>query len=97
MKAKKIKIVKNWWKLKTICNIQVFLGFNNFYQQFIQGFSRIIALLILILKVIRLLDKPAPLKKNSSTSQFLVKMIITSQLLKEITIIVKIIDLVIIE
>ena len=30
IKAKRIKVVKNWPKLKSICNIQVFLGFANF-------------------------------------------------------------------
>lgn len=31
MKDKKINIVKNWLKLKSICNIQIVLGFLNFY------------------------------------------------------------------
>ena len=31
MKAKKIKIVKNWFKFKSIYDIQVFLDFANFY------------------------------------------------------------------
>ena len=40
MEAKKIKVVKDWLKPKLVCNIQVFLGFANFYWQFIQGFSK---------------------------------------------------------
>lgn len=32
-------------------NIQVFLRFANFYQRFIQGFSKIVALLTSILKI----------------------------------------------
>ena len=35
IKIEKIKIVKNWFELKSVCNIQVFLGFANFYWQFI--------------------------------------------------------------
>ena len=31
IKVKKIKVVKDWPKLKSICDIQVFLGFANFY------------------------------------------------------------------
>ena len=51
MKAKKTKIVKNWPEPKSVQDIWVFLGFANFYQQFIQNFNRIIVLLTLILKV----------------------------------------------
>ena len=43
MEAKKIKVVKDWHEFKSVCNILVFLGFANFYWQFIQGFSRIAA------------------------------------------------------
>ena len=31
MKAKRIKIVKNWPELKLVHNNQIFLGFANFY------------------------------------------------------------------
>ena len=50
IKAKNIKAVKDWSEPKSVCNIQVFLGFINFYQQFIQRFSRIVSLPSLILK-----------------------------------------------
>ena len=46
----KIEAVKVWPEPKSIRDIQVFLGFANFYQRFIQGFSRIAALLISMLK-----------------------------------------------
>ena len=68
MKAKKIEVVKDWPKPKSVRNIQVFLGFANFYWRFIQGFSRIIALLTLMLKTAGLSGKPAPSKNNSSRS-----------------------------
>ena len=41
MKEERINAVKNWPEPKSICDIQIFLGFANFYQRFIQGFSRI--------------------------------------------------------
>ena len=41
MDDEKIKIVKNWPAPKFVRDIQVFLGFANFYQRFIQSFSKI--------------------------------------------------------
>ena len=35
MEAKRIEVVKKWPELKSVRDIQVFLGFANFYQQFI--------------------------------------------------------------
>ena len=35
MEAKKIEVVKDWTEPKSVCNIQVLLGFANFYWQFI--------------------------------------------------------------
>ena len=66
MEAKKIKIVKDWLKPKSVRNIQVFLDFANFYWQFIQGFSRIAALFTSMLKTTRSPDKPASSKTNGS-------------------------------
>ena len=40
----------NWLKPKSMRDIQVFLGFVNFYQHFIQGFSKIAKPFILMLK-----------------------------------------------
>ena len=50
MEAKQIEVVKKWPEPKSVQDIQVFLSFANFYQQFIQGFSRIAAPLTSILK-----------------------------------------------
>ena len=47
---KKIKAVKQWPEPQLVQDIQVFFGFANFYHQFIQGFSRIAALCISMLK-----------------------------------------------
>lgn len=35
IKTKGIKILKNWFKPKSICNIYIFSDFTNFYWQFI--------------------------------------------------------------
>ena len=40
-----IQAVKNWPKLKSLREIQVFLGFAKFYRRFIKAFSRLAALL----------------------------------------------------
>ena len=50
---KKIKAVKQWPEPQSIQNIQVLLGFANFYRRFIQGFCRIAAPLTSMLKTSR--------------------------------------------
>ena len=70
MEAKKIEVVKDWPEPKSVCNIQVFLGFANFYQRFIQGFSRIAALLTSMLKISGPPDKPATSRNNGSRPAF---------------------------
>ena len=68
MEAERIEVVKDWPKSKSVRNIQVFLGFANFYWRFIQGFSRIAAPLTSMLKITGSLDKPAPSKNDGSKS-----------------------------
>ncbi len=41
MEEERIQSVTNWPELKSLRDIQVFVGFANFYRRFIQGFSRI--------------------------------------------------------
>ncbi len=50
MEEKRIKPVRDWPELQSVRDIQVFLGFANFYQRFIQGFSRLAASLTSMLK-----------------------------------------------
>ena len=50
MEEENIEPIKAWPESKLIKNIQVFLRIANFYQRFIQGFSKISALLTSILK-----------------------------------------------
>ena len=50
IEEKRINVVKVWPEPKSVQNIQVFIRFANFYRRFIQGFSKITALLISILK-----------------------------------------------
>ena len=59
MEDEQIKAVKNWPELTSIRDIQVFIGFANFYQYFIQGFSKIAILLTSRLKITGL-SKSAP-------------------------------------
>ena len=61
-----MEVVKNWLEPKSICDIQVFLGFANFYRRFIQGFSRIAAPLTSMLKTIGSPDKPAPSRNDGN-------------------------------
>ena len=64
IEEERINAIKNWPEPKSILDIQVFLGFANFYCRFIQGFSRISAPLTSILRM-----SPAP------TTQRLINMI----------------------
>ena len=41
MEDERIEAVRNWPEPKLVRDIQVFLGFANFYRRFIQGFSKI--------------------------------------------------------
>ena len=43
--------IRDWFKSQLVRNIQVFLGFANLYQQFIQGFNRLATPLTSILKI----------------------------------------------
>ena len=56
MESEQIQVNQEWSKLKSIQDIQVFLGFANFYWQFIQGFSKIVTLLTSVLKITVLLQ-----------------------------------------
>ena len=49
----RIDAVRNWPEPKSIRDIQVFLGFANFYQYFIQGFSKKARALTLMLRTTR--------------------------------------------
>ena len=70
MEAKKIKVVKNWLESKSVYDIQIFLGFANFYWRFIQSFNRIATLLISMLKMIGSADKIAPSRNIDNRSAF---------------------------
>ena len=50
MEVKRIKTVRDWPEPQSVRDIQVFLGFANFYKRFIKNFSRIAAPLTLILQ-----------------------------------------------
>ena len=96
IEAEKIEIVKDWLKLKSVYNIQVFLGFANFYWQFIQSFNRIAIPLTSILKTTRSPNKPT-LNKNDSSKLASNKTTTVGQLLGETIITVRLMDLVLME
>ncbi len=50
MEEERIEAVKAWEQSKSVREIQVFIGFANFYRRFIKGFSKIAALLTSMLK-----------------------------------------------
>ena len=52
MEKKRIDTIKKWLKSKSIQDIQIFIGFTNFYWCFIKGISRIVASLTAMLKTI---------------------------------------------
>ncbi len=45
MEDERIEAVQDWPEPQSVRDIQVFLGFTNFYRRFIRNFSRIAALL----------------------------------------------------
>ena len=45
MDKEKVKAIKNWPEPRKLKEVQAFLGFANFYQRFIQGYSQICTLL----------------------------------------------------
>jgi hypothetical protein len=46
MDPKKIQTIMEWRKLKTVRDMLCFLGFANFYQLFIQDYSKVATLLM---------------------------------------------------
>ena len=62
MEEKQIKAVHNCLKLQSICNIQDFLEFPNFYWRFIQGFNRPTASLTSTLNTISAADPAMSVK-----------------------------------
>ena len=66
MEAKKITVVRKWSEPKLVRDIQVFLGFANFYWQLIQSFSKIAAPLTSMLKTNGSLDVSGPEVRNGN-------------------------------
>jgi len=46
MDLKKIKVIVNWQEPKNVKDVKAFIGFANFYQQFINNFSALVLPLI---------------------------------------------------
>ena len=60
MEDEQIEAVKNWPEPTSVRDIQVFIGFANFYRRFIRGFSRIAASLTSMLKTTGSSEESAP-------------------------------------
>lgn len=65
IRGKKIQVVKNSSKSKSMQDILVFLDFASFYQCFIQNFSKIAELLAFILKTILLIERLSKIAENN--------------------------------
>ncbi len=68
MEEEQIKALRDWPEPQSVHDIQVFLGFTNFYRRFIQGFSRLAVPLTSILKT-TLAEGPANPKQGSQGIQ----------------------------
>ena len=64
-----IKTMKNWPKPTSARDIQVFIGFANFYQRFIQSFSKIAVSLISMLKTTWSFEELAPKAFRASNNE----------------------------
>ena len=53
MEEEKINTVKKWPESQSVWDIQIFIGFANFYRRFIKGFNKIAAPFIAMLKTTR--------------------------------------------
>ena len=51
MKKKWIKAIRKWPEPQSVKDIQVFLGFINFYKRFIRNFNKITTTVILMLQI----------------------------------------------
>lgn len=75
MDPEKIEVVKNWKDLTNVHDIQVFLGFTNFYKRFIANYSKLCVPLTALLKK----DVPFTWDKPAQDSFNNLKTAITSQ------------------
>ena len=66
MEDERIKAVRNWPEPKLVQDIQIFIGFANFYRRFIWDFSRIVAPLTSMLKITKSSDLAPRLRANDN-------------------------------
>ena len=69
MEDERIEAIKNWPEPTSVRDIQVFIGFANFYRRFIRGFSRIAAPLTSMLKTTRSSETLAPRAFKASNNE----------------------------
>ena len=68
MDPEKVSAIMEWEKPATIQDVQCFLGFANFYQQFIEGYSRICTPLFNLLKTVKP-DNPRPVANRKGANK----------------------------
>lgn len=71
IEEEKIGIVKAWLKPKLVRDIQMFLGFTNFYKCFIKDFSKIVVSLTSMLKIITSIISANTTRKSNNHPGFL--------------------------
>ena len=69
MDSKRIQMIKEWFKLKTYREVQIFLGFVNFYRRFIYCYFKIAASLTSLLKGSENEKKKNPLEWSDEVEQ----------------------------
>ena len=50
MNSRRIKVIQTWFEFKTLCKLQIFLEFTNFYKSFVRFYVKIIRVLTKLLK-----------------------------------------------
>ena len=66
MENERIEVVRNWPEPKSVRDIQVFIGFANFYRRFIRGISKIAAPLTSMLKTTGSSDSALSLRADDN-------------------------------
>ena len=69
MNSKRIQMIKEWFKLKTYREVQIFLKFVNFYRRFVYCYSKIAAPLTSLLKNNENEKKKSPLEWPNEAEQ----------------------------
>ena len=67
MDLKKIEAIVNWQEFKNVKDVRAFIGFTNFYQQFINNFFALVSPLIALTQKTKHLSLTKNIKKPLPT------------------------------